>query len=61
VGFAALSIAPTNASGATGFAGVGIRCRSPIMLPSLSSRAALIPLPPISIASVRGWFIFFVP
>ena len=61
VALAALSMAPTSASGATGLGGVGTRCRLPIMLPSVSSRAALIPLPPISIASVRGWFMCFIP
>src|SRR5271163_1685517 len=46
----------TRSSGATGFGGVGTRCRSPMILPASSSSAALIPVPPISIASVRGSF-----
>src|SRR5215471_316681 len=49
-------MARTSSSGATGFGGVGTRCRSPISLPASSSSAALIPVPPISIASVRGSF-----
>ena len=51
------SMARTRSSGATGFGGVGTRCRSPTKLPASSSNAALIPVPPMSIASVRGSFI----
>src|SRR5438309_11572828 len=50
-------MARTRSSGETGLGGVGTRCRSPIILPASSSNAALIPVPPISIASVRVWFI----
>src|SRR5438067_11631530 len=54
-------MARTRSSGATGFGGVGTRCRSPIMLREPSSNAALIPVPPMSIASVRGSFILVFP
>src|SRR5207253_8288967 len=50
-------MARTRSSGETGLGGVGTRCRSPIILPASSSKAALIPVPPMSIASVRGSFI----
>src|SRR5215472_17048770 len=49
-------MALTRSSGATGLGGVGTRCRSPILLPVSSNNAALIPVPPISIARVRGSF-----
>src|SRR6516165_12678485 len=57
------SIARTRSTGARGFGGVGTRWRSPIMFPASSTSAALIPVPPISIASVRGSFIvsLFLP
>src|SRR5438067_236847 len=54
-------MARTRSSGETGLGGVGTRCRSPIILPASSSNAALIPVPPISIASVRVWFIARLP
>src|SRR5215471_12621429 len=49
-------IASMRSAGVIGLGGVSTRCRSPIMFPLSSRRAALIPVPPISFARVRSWF-----
>src|SRR3984893_11851303 len=47
-------MARRRSAGATGLGGGGSRCGWPPTFPSSSSRTALIPLPPMSMASVRG-------